>query len=300
VETCTIHGLRFDSQTQSGCVLCRRAAHDVAQRNKRVRILLVLVVGAIALAAVSLHVKRKNDEAATNPIVRVVHDPSSPSSASAPAGAPAAASPARALSPPAPAITRAPRGRAPVKGWPTIVLLHGTGSSAERFIDCADAVNEAQLAAILPTAPARVASGGYGWPDDLEALEAYVAQAVDGATSFPIDRSRVLIGGYSSGAWVAIGVAARRPESYRAVLALAPIGPPRTLAAARGTSAVELTMFAGRNDEGALATAMSFEAAWHARGWPARIIPYDGGHPLPSSWPEMVKAAAASLASHLP
>lgn len=291
-KLCTEHGLHFDPETQAGCVRCRRAGGDAgpSRRSAGLRIVVLLVVGAAAIGAMSVWVRRANEEAALHPTVRTLYDPAT----SVPLRAPSAQ--LVELAAPAPPIVRVPQGAPPAAGWPVMVLLHGTGGSGDRFLSFAEAANDARFAAVVLTGPVMVEPGRFGWPDDVDAIERYVAKLTETATTSggALSRGRVVIGGYSTGAWLAIRLAAARPDRYSAVLAFAPVGPPRPLGQAVA-GRVELRMFVGGEDEGGRSTAAAMEGEWRARGWPVHVISYDGGHALPARYREMLVANARAI-----
>lgn len=290
MKTCEEHGLRFDPATQLGCVVCRRQARRTEASGgggAGTRIVVLLVAGGLAIGGAAWFLRRRLPEmiAETNS-----------KGASGRAGSVAA----RPLVAPVAPFVSAPAVTAPRGGHPTMIVMHGVGGSGARFAYFAQALNDAGIAVVVPTGPIVLESDHYSWSDDLDAMEVYLAKAIDEvAGQQRIDRKRLMIGGYSAGAWLAIAIAARRPETYHAVLAFAPVGP-REWAFAPAQTGVALTMFAGRDDIVAQETARAAEASWRTRGWPAQIVPYAGGHQPPSTFRAAAKDAAAALLVHVP
>lgn len=291
MKTCEEHGLGFDPATQLGCVVCRRQARrtEASDGGTARRIVVLLVVGGLLIGGAVWFLRRHL------PAMIAAKDAETTGG-----GATGAGAAARPLVAPIAPFFSAPSGAPPPGGHPTMIVMHGVGGSGARFTYFAQALNEAGIAAVVPTGPVVVESDHYSWSDDLGAMEVYLANAIDFVASQQrIDRTRLMIGGYSAGAWLAIAIAARRPDTYHAVLAFAPVGP-REWAFAPAKTDVALTMFAGRDDIAAQDTARAAEASWRARGWTAQIVPYAGGHQPPATFRMAAKEAAAALLVHVP
>jgi predicted esterase len=238
--------------------------------SSRQRILLLLALGAVAIGVALRLVLLREPDAPT---------------------------PKSDLVPLVPAVVQSPRGVAPREGWPTMVLLHGAGSSGARFMDFAAAVSDAGIAAIVPTGTRQEAAGHYVWESDVELLDRFLTSAIDAAAlSLPIDRNRLMIGGYSQGAGLAIAIAARNPDVYRGVLAVAPLGPATVPVPKVEGATVALALIHGRNDAAATDASDSIRVVWGVRRWPiVEHATYDGSHSLPPAWPRLVTSAATKL-----
>ena len=126
----------------------------------------------------------------------------------------------------------APRTRA--DAYPTLVLLHGRGDSAEGIAPLAYEFQRDDLLMISVQAPLElggVMAGGYEWyrfqqPPSLDestlraSLDA-LAEFLDTVkASYPVDPERVVLLGFSQGAVMSLGAQALRPDSVAGVIAL--------------------------------------------------------------------------------
>jgi len=116
---------------------------------------------------------------------------------------------------------------------PTLVLLHGRGDSAAGILPLAYEFERDDLVVISVQAPLElggVMPGGYEWyrfqppslneatlRSSLEALGEFLETA---KASYPVDRERVVLLGFSQGAVMSLGTLALRPESVAGVIAL--------------------------------------------------------------------------------
>jgi phospholipase/carboxylesterase len=125
-----------------------------------------------------------------------------------------------------------PAGEGP---FPTILALHGWGASAHDLLGLAPALHGGEALVICPQGPValQVAPGmlGYGWfpitmgspPDPAEfakgaaALRAFLDAAL---ASYPIDRRKLVVLGFSQGAVMAYDLALRDPERFVGLVAL--------------------------------------------------------------------------------
>jgi predicted esterase len=122
------------------------------------------------------------------------------------------------------------------------ILLHGRGGSAEDMIGFAEALPYAQFAYLVPQA------AGHTWYPErflaplgenepwLGSALAVIAGLLTECSRAHIPPDRVVIGGFSQGACLALEFAARHPRRYGAVLGLSGslIGPPEAARDDRG------------------------------------------------------------------
>ena len=126
----------------------------------------------------------------------------------------------------------APRTRA--DAYPTLVLLHGRGDSAAGIAPLGYEFQRDDLLVISVQAPLElggVMAGGYEWyrfqqPPSLDeatlrASLSALAEFLDTVkASYPVDRERVVLLGFSQGAVMSLGVQALRSDSVAGVIAL--------------------------------------------------------------------------------
>ena len=123
---------------------------------------------------------------------------------------------------------------------PTIVALHGWGANGMDLLGLAPYFAEGQFLVLCPQGPVEVPLGpmvGYGWfpltldaPPDPAALATGVDQArrfIDAAVSrYPVDRSKLVVLGFSQGGVIAYALALAEPERFAGLVALSSWLPP--------------------------------------------------------------------------
>lgn len=125
-----------------------------------------------------------------------------------------------------------PEGEGP---HPTIVALHGWGANAHDLLGLAPILHGGRALVLCPQGRVSLPIGpgamGYGWfpltpnvPPDIAAIE----QARDQVERFleavqrryPVDRSKLVLAGFSQGGFMAYQLALRDPDRYAGLLAL--------------------------------------------------------------------------------
>ena len=126
---------------------------------------------------------------------------------------------------------------------PTIVALHGWGANGMDLLGLAPYFADGQFLVVCPQGPVEVPLGpmvGYGWfPLTLEAapdpaaVAAGVGQArrfIDAAIArYPVDRSKLVLLGFSQGGVIAYALALTEPERFAGLVALSSWLPPSLL-----------------------------------------------------------------------
>jgi phospholipase/carboxylesterase len=118
---------------------------------------------------------------------------------------------------------------------PTVVLLHGWGASAHDLLGLAPALHGGRALVVCPQGPLAFQAGpgmvGYGWfplsqerppqSEEIEAARAALERFLDAALAmYPVDRERLVIGGFSQGGFMAYQVALRDPARFAGLMAL--------------------------------------------------------------------------------
>lgn len=125
-----------------------------------------------------------------------------------------------------------PEGDGP---FPTVIALHGWGANAHDLLSLAPMLHGGRALVLCPQGPVALPIGGgmygYGWfplvpgmPPDVEAfqrgadaLRAFVDQSLE---RYPIDRSKIVVAGFSQGGVMAYELALREPERFAGVAGL--------------------------------------------------------------------------------
>jgi phospholipase/carboxylesterase len=118
---------------------------------------------------------------------------------------------------------------------PAVLLLHGWGASAHDLIGLAPLLHGGRALVCCPQGPLAFPVGpgatGYGWfpllpgrPPDLAEIE-QARQRVEAFLDatlerYPVDRSRLVIAGFSQGGFLAAQIALRAPERFAGLMAL--------------------------------------------------------------------------------
>jgi phospholipase/carboxylesterase len=125
-----------------------------------------------------------------------------------------------------------PAGEGP---FPTVVLLHGWGASAHDLIGLAPVLHGGRALVLCPQGPVAIQPQpgmiGYGWfplaagrPADPTAVR--MAQGLieifidDACNRYPVDRSKLVLAGFSQGGFMAYRIALSEPERYAGLMAL--------------------------------------------------------------------------------
>jgi phospholipase/carboxylesterase len=118
---------------------------------------------------------------------------------------------------------------------PLVLLLHGWGASAHDLLGLAPVLHGGRALVLCPQGPLAFQAGpgmvGYGWfplvpgrPPDLAAIEQArqrVESFLEGALArYPVDRKRIVLGGFSQGGFMAYLMALRAPERFAGLMAL--------------------------------------------------------------------------------
>ncbi len=116
-------------------------------------------------------------------------------------------------------LVRVPAAQPP---YPLLIALHGRSSSAERDLHHWEpAVGKGWMLA-MPQSSQCSAPGTFSWDDATLAREQIAAQYRTLVEQYPLDAERIVLGGFSQGAALAIQAALRGPIPARCFLAVVP------------------------------------------------------------------------------
>lgn len=138
--------------------------------------------------------------------------------------------------------------------FPTIVLLHGWGANAHDLFGLAPLLHGGEAIVLCPQGPMSFEIGpgysGHGWFDLSNGLsvdpaqvsaacaqvEAFIETALE---TYPIDKNRLLLGGFSQGGFVAYQIGLHAPERFAGLMALSSWLPTEFIADITRTPALE-------------------------------------------------------------
>jgi predicted esterase len=120
-----------------------------------------------------------------------------------------------------PPLTVLPKKSAKDEPRPLIVVLHGFGGTPDDFpMIWGPAAERLDAILVVPHGPRRIGIG-HGWVD-LDEADAVVEATLDYAMeSFEVDRDRVVLTGFSEGAYMAMALGIRHPDLFAGVIPVA-------------------------------------------------------------------------------
>jgi predicted esterase len=163
------------------------------------------------------------------------------------------------------------------------LLLHGSGSSAEKFLDVADEISRHGFAALVVRAPRELSPGRYGWSSSAE-THALLGRILELAErEMPLARERPILVGYSLGATIAVQLLAEHPEAYAGAYAISP-GPIARDHLAPASVRRPLVILVGEQDAPSAAAVERIEQAWSEAKEPYWVDHHPGDHQPPVDW----------------
>lgn len=185
----------------------------------------------------------------------------------------------------------APEGSGP---WPLLVFLHGRGGNPKQMAAALEPIAKAQgFALLLPQGD--VADGaGFSWGSGGETVvREMLAKTL---AEKPIDKSRVVLGGFSIGALEALDIALNSETKFNGFFALAPYYDGTQLEAKIPGLASRLPVFlvSGLQDP-VHDRAVEARNAFAKAGGRVVLRRFEGGHQLPEKLDELTSEAMAFL-----
>jgi predicted esterase len=181
-----------------------------------------------------------------------------------------------------PVLLVPPRGYDPSRPSPLLVVFHGFGDQPANYPYLLGLVADTQGAVLAVPRGGREVGKGFGWTGVDEA-EAVLGRVLERACQeFLIDRERVVLTGFSQGAFMALVLGARHPDLVRGVVPIAGAYMPEIDAPApAGAGAPRYFFISGSQDRAVTdmrRAARDFEAAGYDTRF--RILP-GLGHVFP-------------------
>jgi predicted esterase len=178
------------------------------------------------------------------------------------------------------ALVRRPSGTTPLR---PVFLLHGSGSSAAKFLDVADEISRQGFAAIVVRAPRELEPGRYTWSsvDETHVLLQHTLTLARSELALTSDRPLLI--GYSLGATQAVRLLAEHPDAYASAFAIAP-GPIGDAPLPPSKGGRPLAVLVGEQDAPSSSAVDRIERAWTAAHEPIWIDRHPGDHRPPDDW----------------
>jgi predicted esterase len=189
-----------------------------------------------------------------------------------------------------------PAGKAPDKGWPVILLMHGYGSNKENIKEIAAFAAKNGLVGIAVSGPTVLDKNCYRWSNDgIEETHQHLVKALEKhKADVSIDPKRVYVAGFSQGALHAVLLAANKPGFYAGALAISPSGHlkvPESLKADTGGARPLYLLGGSKEPAGNKDLLKSCEQLWKSAKWPVKVETHDDGHSFPAGWQKLVGGA---------
>lgn len=199
-------------------------------------------------------------------------------------------------------LIRVPPSAAPSDGYPMVIALHGRDGRADAFAPYWEASTAHGWMLSVPTSSQILSPDGFGW-DDRETAERDVAWAHERTcAAHRVDRSRILVAGFSQGGALAIRMALKGdvvPARGFLVVAPSPLrDSPEVVNEWLGSGmkrGVHGWIFTGERDY-ARAQSMELRDRLVASGVPCELaIQRDLGHEFPTDFPMRLASALESV-----
>jgi predicted esterase len=179
---------------------------------------------------------------------------------------------------------------------PLVFALHGNSGNSEAFAPHWEAARAHGWLVALPQSPQENAPGTFSWNDWEWATQTLTGQFSQVCAQYPVDRRRLVLGGFSMGAGLALWLALERTFEVRGLICVAPFLPDvealkevLALPANRGT---RIYLVASEMDQYCLEVAQKLAVILPDYGIEHRLDIYtDIGHAFPPSFEPKIPGA---------
>jgi predicted esterase len=193
-------------------------------------------------------------------------------------------------------LTVVPEATSPLAKLPLLIALHGNGSNASAELDHWAAAAASGWLLMLPQSTQVETPDGYSWWDRDWAVREALRHIGEVTSQHPVDPSRIVVGGFSAGAGLAIRLALGGEPRARGFIAVAPalltpeeIG---SLLAAKVPSGLRGYLLVGDRDGRSGALAQAARSLLESHGVPCRLETHaDMGHSYPGAFRESLDRA---------
>lgn len=173
--------------------------------------------------------------------------------------------------------------------FPLVIALHGAGGNADHMIELWKKLAEDKgilIAAVQGTV--KVRQDSYRWDDRSEGVVLAILREVQ--EKYKVDAARVVLCGFSQGAYLSWITALRSPDQFRGVVCFGGLYP-----AAQEVSYPEalkhglrVYLVHGAQDADSLPAARTAAQQLKTLGVPCQLHQHEGGHEIPAAeWPDL-------------
>ncbi len=184
----------------------------------------------------------------------------------------------------------------PQRPAPLLIALHGYGGRSEGYpLRWRDAAAEFKTLLVAPQGPVAIEGGGYSWVD-VDTADYVLELTLDHVRrQHKIDESRIVLTGFSQGAYIAYSLGQRHPEMFTGVIPMAgPYIPELDKPTSIGDHQSPRYYFmVGEKDRMvSVADVRQTAADFSAAGYVTKLIVYPGvGHRFPSDCNHQLRKA---------
>ena len=184
----------------------------------------------------------------------------------------------------------------PSESYPLLFALHGNSSNVNVFAPHWRSAQEHGWLVALPQSPQAFAPETFSWNDwdwEIPTLVEHYSQICQ---TFPVDRNRVVLAGFSMGAGLALWLALERTIEVRGLICVAPflseVEALRSLLAQPENQKLRIYLVASKEDEYCYDVAVKLSEIMSQYGIDHKLDIYtDTGHAFPSSFEQRVPIA---------
>jgi predicted esterase len=182
------------------------------------------------------------------------------------------------------------------ESYPLLFALHGNSSSVDVFAPHWQGAREHGCLVALPQSPQAYGPGTFSWNDWDWEIPALVEQYAQVCRSFPVNRERAVLAGFSMGAGLALWLALEHTIEVRGLICVAPflsdVEALKPLLAQPENRNLRFYLVASREDEYCYDVAVKLSKIMSDNGIHHKLDIYtDTGHAFPSSFEARVPVA---------
>ena len=181
---------------------------------------------------------------------------------------------------------------APPAGLPLLVALHGNNDTAEKTMPFwRSATRRGVVVATPGSAEIALTPGLFVWNDADRAHRDVIDHVERLVREQRIDPSRIVLGGFSAGAWRAMQLAYSPALHARAVIVAAPWLPMKEVEPLASARPVRTFIVVGDRDKGGYDGSLALAERLRAQGTPVHVETFAGGHAYPPDWDALLGKA---------